>query len=156
MTKKITLVVSFQEILNKLKVAMKLLTMLLLIGTILTAAAADLSAAGSDLQQKQVTGKISDGRGSALAGVNIVEKGTTNGVMSDVNGNFSLTVASAQSVLSISFIGYLTQEITVGDQTVVNVVLAETFLAIDEIVVVGYSTQTRKSLTGAVSTVGAA
>ena len=156
MTKKITLVVSFQEILNKLKVAMKLLTMLLLIGTILTAAAPDLSAAGSDLQQKQVTGKISDGHGSALAGVNIVEKGTTNGVMSDVNGNFSLTVASAQSVLSISFIGYLTQEITVGDQTVVNVVLAETLLAIDEIVVVGYSTQTRKSLTGAVSTVGAA
>ena len=130
--------------------------MLLLIGTILTAAAPDLSAAGSDLQQKQVTGKISDGRGSALAGVNIIEKGTTNGVMSDVNGNFSLTVASAQSVLSISFIGYLTQEITVGDQTVVNVVLAETLLAIDEIVVVGYSTQTRKSLTGAVSTVGAA
>ena len=160
MTKKITLVVSFLAIFNKLKIAMKLITMLLLFGTIQAFAAPGMLDDGivssSDLQQKRVTGKITDAGGNALAGVNILEIGTINGAISGEDGNFSLTVASSNSILSCSFIGYVTKEITVGNQTTVNIVLAEALSALDEIVVVGYSTQTRKSLTGAVSTVNAA
>ncbi|MDO9339942.1 MAG: TonB-dependent receptor [Bacteroidales bacterium] len=157
MIKKITLVVSF---LSKLKLATKLITMLLLFGTIQSFAATGMFDDGivsaSDLQQKRVTGRVSDAAGSALAGVNIMEKGTINGAISDQNGNYAITVASANSILSFSFIGYTTQEITIGAQNTVNIVLAEAVSALDEIVVVGYSTQQRKSLTGSVSTVNAA
>lgn len=157
MTKKMTLVVSF---LAKLKIAAKLMTMLLLFGTILAFAAPSLSAAGivsaNDLQQKRVTGHITDASGASLTGVNILEKGTINGAISDANGNYSISVASSNAILSFSFIGYLTQEVTVGTQNAVDVVMAESMSTLDEIVVVGYSTQTRKSLTGAVSTVSAA
>ncbi len=110
----------------------------------------------SDLQQKRITGRIVDNNGNPLPGVNILEKGTVNGAISDANGNYALTVAGANSVLTFSFIGYITQEATVGTQTAVNITLAEAVSALDEIVVVGYSTQARKSLTGSVSTVDAA
>ena len=80
-----------------------------------------LSAAGivsaNDLQQKKVTGKITDKAGEALPGVNILEKGTLNGAITDAGGNFSLTVASSGSILTCSYIGYMTREIAVGDQT---------------------------------------
>jgi len=139
---------------------MKMITMLLLIGTILTSVAPGVSAAGivsaNDLQQKKVAGKVTDKAGTPLPGVNILEKGTTNGAISDAAGNFTLTVTSPASVLSCSFIGYMTRDIPVGDQTNISIVLDEAVTAMDEIVVVGYSTQTRKSLTGAVSTVNAA
>lgn len=157
MTKKMTLVVSF---LAGIKSGMKLLTMLLLIGTILASAAPNLLAAGTvstnDLQQKRITGKIIDAEGNPIAGVNVLEKGTLNGAISDINGSFSVSVASSSSILTFSFIGFYTQELPVGDQTAITVTLAQALSALDEIVVVGYSTQTRKSLTGAVSTVGAA
>ena len=110
----------------------------------------------SDLQQKRITGRIVDNNGNPLPGVNILEKGTVNGAISDANGNYALTVASNSSLLTFSFIGYVTQEAIVGTQTAVNVILAEAVSALDEIVVVGYSTQARKSLTGSVSTVDAA
>ncbi|MBK7133985.1 MAG: TonB-dependent receptor [Bacteroidales bacterium] len=157
MTKKMTLVVSF---LAKLRSGMKLLTMLLLAGTILSFVAPAVTDAGNvsanDLQQKRITGRVTDGGGSALPGVNIAEKGTANGAITDVNGNFAISVASPASILSISFIGYSTQEVVVGDRTTIDIVLKESVSALDEIVVVGYSTQTRKSLTGSVSTVNAA
>jgi TonB-linked SusC/RagA family outer membrane protein len=157
MTKKMTLVVLS---LAKLRSGMKLLTMLLLFGTILSFVAPAVTDAGNvsanDLQQKRVTGRVTDGGGSALPGVNIAEKGTANGAITDVNGNFTLSVASPASIISISFIGYSTQEVVVGDRTTIDIVLKESVSALDEIVVVGYSTQTRKSLTGSVSTVNAA
>jgi TonB-linked SusC/RagA family outer membrane protein len=131
----------------------KLLTILLLFGAVQTLATASVA---DDMQQRQVTGRITDNDGIALPGVNILEKGTLNGAISDANGNYSLTVASASSVLTFSFIGYVTQDITVGSQTRIEVVLREMLSALDEIVVVGYSTQTRKSLTGSVSQVSAA
>jgi TonB-dependent SusC/RagA subfamily outer membrane receptor len=157
MTKKMTLVISF---LATKRPVMKMITMLLLFGTILAFIAPDVSAAGivsaNDLQQKKVAGKITDKAGAPLPGVNVLEKGTMNGAITDAGGNFSLTVASPSSVLTCSFIGYMTREIPVGDQTTVNIVMDEAVTAMDEIVVVGYSTQARKSLTGAVSTVSAA
>jgi TonB-linked SusC/RagA family outer membrane protein len=109
-----------------------------------------------DVQQKRVTGKILDASGNALPGVNVLEKGTINGAISDANGNYTLTVASNNSILTFSFIGFITQELPVGNQTTIDVTLREVVTALDEIVVVGYSTQARKSLTGSVSTVDAA
>ena len=151
MTKKIMRTVSCW---TRSKLAMKLLTLLLLLGTVQTFALSVPD--GDDMQQKRVTGKITDASGAALPGVNILEKGTINGAISDAGGNFAITVASANSVLNFSFIGYITKEVAVGAQTAVDVVLEELVSALDEIVVVGYSTQARKSLTGAVSTVDAA
>jgi len=157
MIKKMTQVISF---LAKNRPGMKMITMLLLIGTILAFVAPDVTAAGvasaNDLQQKKVAGKVTDKAGTPLPGVNILEKGTINGAITDASGNFSLTVASPASILSCSFIGYMTREITVGDQTNISIALDEAVTAMDEIVVVGYATQTRKSLTGAISTVNAA
>lgn len=108
------------------------------------------------LQQRQITGRVIDDSGNPIPGVNILEKGTLNGAITDASGFYSITVTSAESVLTLSFIGFITQEITVGTQTVINVTLAEAISALDEIVVVGYSTMARKSLTGSVSTVSAA
>jgi hypothetical protein len=116
----------------------------------------DGNGTSSNLQQRQISGRIIDANNNPIPGVNILEKGTLNGAISDASGNFTITVASPKSVLTFSFIGYVTQEITVGTQTAVNVTLAEAVSALDEIVVVGYSTQARKSLTGSVSTVDAA
>ena len=159
MTKKPMLVIFLLPILNKIKMAMKLMTMLLLFGSLQTFASSGFSDAGllssDNQQQKRVTGKINDSAGNPLAGVNILEKGTMNGVISDAKGNFTIEVGSANPTLVFSFIGYLTQEMPVGDQLAISAVLAESVSALDEVVVVGYSTQTRKSLTGAVSTVDA-
>jgi TonB-dependent starch-binding outer membrane protein SusC len=153
MTKKIMQVIFQKPLFNKVKMALKLMTLLLLFGTIQAYATPGYST--DDQQVKRVTGKINDAAGTPLAGVNILEKGTLNGAISDVNGNFTITVGSQNATLIFSFIGYLTKEVLVGDQLAVNIVLAEAMSALDEIVVVGYSTQTRKSLTGAVSTVSA-
>jgi len=105
---------------------------------------------------KESHGPVTDAAGAALPGVNILEKGTINGAISDADGRYAITVASASSVLDFSFIGYVTKEATVGSQTTIDMVMTEQVSALDEIVVVGYSTQARKSLTGSVSTVDAA
>jgi TonB-dependent starch-binding outer membrane protein SusC len=151
MTKKIMRIVSFK---TRSKLVVKLLTLLLLLGTVQTFVSAVPTT--GDLQQKRVTGRVIDAAGTALPGVNILEKGTINGAITDVDGRFTLTVASSASVLNFSFIGYNAKEVTVGNQSTIDVVMAEAVSALDEIVVVGYSTQARKSLTGSVSQVGAA
>ena len=133
---------------------MKLLTLLLLLGTVQSFALSVPE--GDDMQQRRITGRIVDNDGAALPGVNVLEKGTINGAITDADGRFAITVASEKAVLSFSFIGFVTQEITVGAQTTIDVTLRQMVSALDEIVVVGYSTQARKSLTGAVSTVDAA
>jgi len=160
MTRKIMHVVSFQAILSKSKIVVKLLTMLLLLGTVQTFTAAAMPDGGTvspdDLQQKRITGRVTDANGEALPGVNILEKGTINGAISDADGRYALPVAGPAAVLNFSFIGYITQEVAVGAQVTIDVVLAEAVSALDEIVVVGYSTQARKSLTGSVSQVDAA
>ena len=154
MTKKIMRNVSFWTGLIKSRFVVKLLTLLLLLGTIQTFAAS--VPALSDLQQKRVTGRVTDAAGEALPGVNILEKGTINGAISDVDGRFALTVASSNSILNFSFIGYMTREVPVGSQTTIDVVMSQAETKLDEIVVVGYSTQARKSLTGSVSQVSSA
>jgi TonB-linked SusC/RagA family outer membrane protein len=154
MTKKIMRNVSLWTGLIKSKFVVKLLTLLLLLGTAQTFASG-IPGSG-DLQQKRITGRVTDAAGAALPGVNILEKGTINGAITDVDGRYALSVASSSSALNFSFIGYMTKEVTVGSQTTIDVVMSEAETKLDEIVVVGYSTQARKSLTGSVSQVNAA
>jgi TonB-linked SusC/RagA family outer membrane protein len=104
-------------------------------------------------QQIKVTGHITDTKGVILSGVTIVEKNTQNGVVSDANGNFSLNVASGNSILVFTFIGYTTLEIAVNSQNSINVILSESTLLLEEVVVIGYGSQKKATVTGAVSAI---
>jgi TonB-linked SusC/RagA family outer membrane protein len=95
-------------------------------------------------QQIRITGKITSNTGEALPGVNVTIKGTTTGINSDINGNFSIDVPNNQATLQFSFIGYTPQEIVVGSQTVVNVALAESMLQMDEVVVTAFGIKKEK------------
>ncbi len=101
---------------------------------------------------KSVQGKVIDEIGEPVIGANIMEKGTTNGVISNIDGEFSIQV-SPNATLIISYIGYNTQEVVVGNQTQIQVVLAEDSQTLNEIVVIGFGTQKKANLTGAVSAV---
>ena len=103
----------------------------------------------------QVSGKVTDESGEPLPGANILEKGTTNGTTSDVEGNFSLSVMDENSVLVFSFIGYTSREVTVANQTSFSIQLEPDFRTLNEVVVVGYGTVRKSDLTGAVSSVKA-
>ena len=102
--------------------------------------------------QLTVEGTLTDQSGTPLIGANVVEKETTNGTITDLDGNYSIQVSSSSSILVFSYTGYETQEIEVGYTERLDVVLAEGKV-LDEIVVVGYSEQERESLTGAVSSI---
>lgn len=104
-------------------------------------------------QDKTVSGRITAQGGDALPGVNVLVKGTTNGTTTDADGNFRITVSSGD-ILVFSFIGYQTQEVSVADRAIINVELAEDVTSLEEIVVVGYGTQQKKDITGAVAVVG--
>ncbi|MFV0584746.1 MAG: TonB-dependent receptor [Parabacteroides gordonii] len=103
-------------------------------------------------QTRSITGVVTDTQGVPVIGANIVIKGTTIGTVTDIDGNFSLEVAS-NAILQISYIGYLAQEIQLKGQSVVNVKLKEDSQALDEVVVVGYGVQKKRDLTGAISSV---
>ena len=105
--------------------------------------------------QNSITGTVSDVSGQPLPGANILEKGTANGTQSDFDGNFSITVANKSTPLVVSYIGFLTQEINVSNQTSITITLQEDASKLDEIIVVGYGTQKRINITGAVETVTA-
>lgn len=105
-------------------------------------------------QNRQVTGKVSDSEtGEGFPGVSILEVGTSNGTVTDLNGNYSLTVGSATSKVSFSFIGYQTQELEVGSRSVMDISLVLDTQQLEELVVIGYTSQSKRDLTGAVSTV---
>ncbi|HEY3403395.1 MAG TPA: carboxypeptidase-like regulatory domain-containing protein, partial [Ohtaekwangia sp.] len=103
-------------------------------------------------QQRVVTGTITDVSGGGMPGVNVVKKGTTSGVVTDGNGTFSIEAAD-EDILVISFIGYKTQEVKVGAQTSIKVTIEEDVATLGEVVVVGYGTQKKSDLTGALSSV---
>ncbi len=102
-------------------------------------------------QSKKVTGQVSDSEG-ALIGATVMEKGTSNGVVTDVNGNFSINV-NPGATLVISYVGYVTQEIRVGNQGNLNVKLEAEGGNLNEVVVIGYGTQRREAVTGSVANV---
>ncbi len=104
------------------------------------------------MAQKTVTGKISDGS-NGIPGASITVKGTTIGKITDANGNFALDVPKSSNVLVISSIGFKTQEVNIGNQTVINVSLSEDAGSLDEVVVTGYASQERKNITGSVAVI---
>jgi TonB-dependent SusC/RagA subfamily outer membrane receptor len=102
-------------------------------------------------QSRTVSGKVTSGDdGSSIPGVNVIEKGTSNGTVTDADGNYSLTVTSGESILVFSFVGFMSQEATVGAQTSIAVTLQPDVTALSEVVVVGYGTQEKKEITSAV------
>jgi TonB-dependent SusC/RagA subfamily outer membrane receptor len=104
-----------------------------------------------------ITGKVTDSGGAALTGTNVIVLGTSTGVQTDLNGNYSITVQNpATAMLEFSFIGYAKQQVTVGNQSVVNVILQEEYIGLNELVVVGYGTVRKKDLTGSVSSIKSA
>jgi TonB-linked SusC/RagA family outer membrane protein len=105
--------------------------------------------------QSQVTGSIVDAYNESLPGASIVEKGTTNGTVTDMDGHFSLTTQSPSGIIVISFIGHLTQEIDFSGNTNINVKLDPDVANIDEIMVVGYGARRKSDVTGSISSVKA-
>ncbi|MCC7466074.1 MAG: TonB-dependent receptor [Saprospiraceae bacterium] len=101
----------------------------------------------------QVVGKVVDVAGEPLIGVTVIEKGTSNGVITDVDGAFSIKIPS-NAIMMIHYTGYASQEIPVNGQTVFNIVLDEDIQTLEQVVVVGYGTQKKKDLTTAVVVVG--
>jgi TonB-linked SusC/RagA family outer membrane protein len=100
-----------------------------------------------------VTGVVRDSTGAGIAQTTVTEKGTRNATTTDVDGNYNIAVANQNSVLVFSSVGYLPQEITVGSQTSISVSLEQSATGLGEVVVVGYGTQKKGSLTGAIATV---
>ncbi|GAA3553204.1 TonB-dependent receptor [Snuella lapsa] len=109
----------------------------------------------TEIQGFKVSGVVKDQDGVPLAGANILEKGTTNGVQSDFDGNFNLTVANGNATLIISYLGFVTQEVVLQNQQNINLVLKENAAALEEVVVVGYGTIAKKDITGSIATIKA-
>jgi TonB-linked SusC/RagA family outer membrane protein len=107
-------------------------------------------------QQKSVSGKVTDSSGASLPGVSVVVKGTTNGTITDGNGNYSLSNVHESAVVQFSFVGMKGQEVAVGNKTIINVSLVEETIGIDEVVAIGYGSARKSDLTGAVASVDAA
>ncbi len=150
---------------HKLQLTMKIVTILLFCGLVLPAysftdehpsgngSASNIAAP----QQVKVTGTITDAStGQPMPGVNVQVKGTTAGAISDADGKFTLNANDANATLIFSFIGYVTQEIPLAGQTTISVALAAEVSQLSEVVVVGYGTQKKATLTGSVSSVNGA
>ena len=103
----------------------------------------------------EVKGVVVDTTGTPVIGASVIEQGTTNGVTTDLNGQYALRVNSAESVVVISFIGYKTQELVASSSLLQNVVLEEDSEMIDDVVVIGYGVVKKNDLTGSISTVKA-
>jgi TonB-dependent starch-binding outer membrane protein SusC len=107
----------------------------------------------SSQQERTVSGKVTDSDGQPLPGVTIVVKGTTQGTVTNANGEYSLTDLPDDAILVFSFVGMRTQEVVVGSQTSIDVTMEEDVIGIEEVVAIGYGTQQKRDLTGAVGSV---
>lgn len=106
-------------------------------------------------QQVTISGTVLDEFGGAAIGVNVVEKGTFNGAVTDLFGKYTITVSNAQTaVIQFSFVGYTTKDEIVGNRTTIDVTLTPSVVNMDEVVVIGYGTQTRREITGSVASLG--
>ena len=106
-------------------------------------------------QRATVTGKVTDEKGAPLPNVSVLVKGTSNGVTTGVDGNYSIAVPNKEAVLIFSFVGLRTQEITVGDNTALNVQMSGSATQLNDVIVVGYGTQRKKETTAAITSVSA-
>ncbi len=105
-------------------------------------------------QTRKVTGKITDSSGSPLPGVTVVVKGTSNGSIADIDGNYSISNVPGNATLQFSFVGMKMQETVVGGKSTINVTLVEENIGIEEVVAIGYGTQRREAVTGSVASIG--
>ncbi|PKA98599.1 TonB-linked SusC/RagA family outer membrane protein [Flavobacteriaceae bacterium MAR_2009_75] len=105
-------------------------------------------------QASTVSGVVSDESGTPLPGASVVVAGTTNGTQTDFDGNYTLSEVPSGATLTFSYIGYVSQEVALNGRTTINITLSEDLQALDEVVVVGYGTQSRAEVTGAITTVG--
>ncbi|TGD81606.1 SusC/RagA family TonB-linked outer membrane protein [Hymenobacter wooponensis] len=126
-------------------------TLLMFPVTVLAVASLDVQA-----QTRAVTGQVVGTDGAALPGVTVIVKGGAQGTSTDTEGRYSLSVPANATTLVYSFIGYASKEVVIGTQSSINVTLASGATGLDEVVVVGYGTQSRRDLTGSVATVTAA
>ncbi len=105
------------------------------------------------LQQRTVSGKVVDDTGEGLPGASVYIKGTTRGVITDIDGNYRLEVEDDDEILVISYVGFLDQEVEIGDRTVIDITLKADLQALDEVVVTGYGNTPKSELIGSVATV---
>lgn len=103
--------------------------------------------------QRQITGRVMDATGELLIGVNVVEVGTTNGTVTDINGTYTIVVTTQNPVLKFTYIGFQEREVRVGNQGILDITLDEDIEALDEVVVVGFGTQKKASVVGSISNV---
>jgi len=108
---------------------------------------------GMAFAQKTLTGKVSDESGSMIPGVTVIVKGTTTGTVTDIDGKYTLSVPANAQVLSFSFVGMVSVDMPIGENTVINVSMKSETIGVEEVVVVGYGTRLKEQLTGSVSTV---
>lgn len=132
-----------------------LIIAMLLVGHVKMATAGETTAS-SQQRQIPVSGIITDTSGQPIPGANVVIKGTLAGTVANVNGDFNISVPDENTVLVFSYLGFVTQEITVGNQRVFSVKLLEDTQQIDEVIVVGYGTQRKETLTGSVASIQSA
>lgn len=104
-------------------------------------------------QTKSLKGQVIDEKGDPLIGVSVLVKGTTVGTITDLNGNYSLEIPAGKNVLEVSYIGYKTQDVTIGREGILNIKMIPDTKALDEIVVIGYGTMKRRDLTGAITSI---
>ena len=109
------------------------------------------SPAQQQVQKRSITGKVKDDKGLSIPGASVVVKGTTTGIITDAEGNYSLSNIAENATLIFSFVGMKTQEVKIVSQKVVNVTLAEETIGIEEVVAVGYGTQKKSDMTGSVA-----
>ena len=110
-------------------------------------------ATSSQQASKKVTGKITDQSGRSLPGVSVVVKGTTAGIITDNNGNFTLANIPDNATLQFSFVGMKTQEVKITNQTSLNIIMEEETIGLEEVVAIGYGTQKKVNFTGAIASV---
>ncbi len=101
----------------------------------------------------KISGKVTDASGATLPGVSVILKGTSLGVITDVNGNYTISNAPENGVIQFSFVGMKTQELKIGNQSAINVTMVEDAIGIDEVVAIGYGTMKKSDVTGSVSSI---
>ena len=130
------------------------LTIILTLATSLQVSAKDGNSAGKNVALDiRVIGKVTGANNDPLVGVSVSIKGTSTGTTTDVNGNYAISVPDGNAILVFSYVGYTSQEVTVGSRTTINVSLAGSAGQLDQIVVVGYGTQKKRDLTGSITVV---
>lgn len=137
----------------KVYCTLKILTLTLVIGILSNGTLFATEVHTDDNEAFTVSGIVKDANGESLPGVSIIERGTSKGTVSDIDGKYVISVQSPESVLSFSFIGYVTQEQTVGSRINIDIILLEDTKNLSEVIVIGYGTQEKKDVTGAMATV---